>query len=278
MRYFINRVFIFTLAAAAVQMAWAGAWTREEGETYSKISFLSVDSDQTFGPKGNNKLDGPDYDESTLAVYSEYGFSPNWTGIVSFSHKTVESSTTGARGSESGLADAWFLLKRRLLVSPVVLSAQVGAKIPLGYDREHLPPLGDGQEDYEFRLLAGRSIGILSGYANAELGYRRRSGDLSDELPFVLEAGIFPIRRLLVKGLVEGVSNLGNDRASDLGVTLGPNIFEEEYTKAGAALIVFLDRGFSVEVSYDSVIAGGNTSLSNTLGIGLSWQGKLRKD
>jgi len=138
--------------------------------------------------------------------------------------------------------------------------------------------LGDGQVDYEARLLVGKSFHPIAGYGNAELAYRKRNGDFSDEIPFRLEVGVFPAKGTLFKIALDGISNLTNDKASDLGVNLGPNVFDEEYMKLSPSLIFFNKKGYGFEVYYETLLSGANTAAGQTIGIGLSWQGKLTKN
>lgn len=259
-------------------LLFAGAWTREKNEVYSKLSLSQFESDEVYAPKKNKKLPGPDYSELTTSVYGEYGFTNSLTGILSFSHKAVESSSASVKSTESGLTDVWVYLKKGILQAPFVLSAQVGVKIPLGYDKDNIPPLGDGQVDYEARFLVGKSFHPFPGYGNAEVGYRKRNGDFSDEIPFRLEVGAFPVKGTLLKISLDGISNTSNDKASELGANLGPNVFDEEYMKLSSSLIFFNKKGYGFEIYYETLLSGANTAAGQTIGVGLSWQGKLARN
>jgi len=255
----------------------AGAWPREKNETYSKISLSQFKADQIYGPKKNKKLASPDFTDNTLSLYSEYGFTSDWTGIASLDYKSMESKDHGSTSSESGFGDAWLHLKRGLLRTPFVLSTQVGIKLPLGYNENHTPPLGEGQIDLEARLLMGRSFKLgPPGYGNAEIAYRKRNGDFSDVIPYRLETGVWVSKPILFKLSLDGVSNLSNDVASNLQSNSTDNVFDQEYLKFSPALIFFLKRGFSIDVYYETTIAGANASVGKSVGIGLAWQGKVR--
>lgn len=268
----------FATFFAGASFLFGGAWPREKNEIYSKLSLSRFESDEVFAPKKNKKLPGPDYSEFATSIYGEYGVTDTLTGIVSLTHKSVESSSASVKSTESGFTDAWVFLKKGLFKAPFVLSSQVGVKIPLGYDANSRPPLGDGQVDYEARLLAGKSFYPFAGYGNAEVGYRKRNGDFSDEIPYRLELGAFPAKGVLLKIALDGVSNLTNDKASDLGATLGPNVFDEEYLKLSPSLIFFNKKGYGFEIYYETLLSGGNTAAGQTIGVGLSWQGKPSKN
>ncbi len=256
--------------------AHAGAWVREKNEVYSKIAWTRFESDQVYEHSKNRKRAGPDFESRTVSFYAEYGFTPKWTGITSLDYKSQTSKSTGTASADSGAADAWFHAKRAFLTAPFILSGQVGAKIPLGYDERHVPPLGDGQIDLEARLLAGKSFQLgAPGYGNAEIAYRKRNGDFSDEIPYRLEAGVFPLKRILLKLALDGITNLSNDRASDIGATRTANVFDQEYMKLSPGLIFFLNSGFSIDVYYETTLSGANASAGRSLGIGVAWQGKI---
>src|SRR5262245_58999643 len=79
------RFFLPAIAAAALGPlpAWGGAWPREDGELYGKLSVLRFSADQVYAPKRNRKLAGPRFTDLTAAFYAEYGFTPRWTGVLS---------------------------------------------------------------------------------------------------------------------------------------------------------------------------------------------------
>jgi len=114
------------------QKTWGGAWTREKGEVYSKLSVSRFESNETFDSKKNKRLPAPDFEDTSLFFYTEYGFTPKWTGILSLGYKDLTRDMLGSDQNESGFSDAWFYLKRALKTEKLIISAQAGAKIPMG--------------------------------------------------------------------------------------------------------------------------------------------------
>jgi hypothetical protein len=263
---------VFMSALASV---YGGAWPREKNELYSKISYSNFSSDQTYQAKGNKKAAGPDFTDQTISLYNEYGFTDSFTGILTLNYKALDYDVAGIKSKESGLADAWVYLKKSILKEPFVLSFQGGAKFPLGYDDQAIPPLGQGQIDVEERVLVGKSFYPLPLYANAEIGFRKRMGDYSDELPFRIEGGWSILKSLLLKVSLDGISNRSNDAASKTS-NRAPNVFDQEYMKFSPGLIFFLPHNFALDIYYESVVSGGNTAAGDTIGIGVSWLGKIR--
>ncbi|MFN0118438.1 MAG: hypothetical protein ACKVQC_09140 [Elusimicrobiota bacterium] len=254
---------------------WAGAWLREKNEVYSKVSFSKYSADKVFAPKKNKKLNGPKYSEYSSSFYGEFGFTEKWTGITQFSFKSATSKFAGISHSESGLTDLWFYMKRKLPSEKFTSSVQLGVKTPLGYSERKNPPLGQGQVDLECRLLAGKSLYPWPVYLSSEVGYRKRNGDYSDEIPYVFETGFFPKKNLLLKVGLDGISNLTNDEASNLNSNFNDFVFDKEFMKLNFTIALFQKSGWGYEIFYDTLLTGANTSVGQTVGVGLSWQGKL---
>ena len=270
---------LLLLTALLAPPANAGAWLRLPRELYVKAGWSQFASDEVFAAKGNRKVPGPDFRDHTVSLYGEYGLNANWTAIGSVAYKSLASELAGVDRDESGFADVWLFTKRALLRAPVVLSTQVGAKFPLGYDERSVPPLGQGQIDVEARLLAGRGFRVLrrAGYGGAEIGYRRRNGDYSDEIPYRLEAGVFSTPAILWRVALDGIENRSNDAASRVGsARLGENVFDQEYMKAGPSVIFFSRAGMQVELGYEAVVSGGNTAAGDIISFSLAWLGPLR--
>jgi protein XagA len=250
--------------------ATAGAWLRAPNESYAKVGVSNFQSNEIYGPKSNQTLPGPDFSDTTTFIYAEYGWSPSWTGALSVSHKNLRRELGGRSNTTQGYSDLWLFAKRGLSLRPFVVSVQAGLKSPLGYSRSENPPLGDGQIDWEGRVLVGRSVGFLSGYVNVEAAYRKRNGDVSDEFPYRLETGARTGRNVTLTLALDGVSSRSNDTASTTG-NRAPNVFDEEYMTLGPGLIVSIGEGVAFEFNYDRTIAGGNTAVGNKFSLAFSW-------
>ena len=265
-------LFVFACVFLSPSAARGGAWVREAGEAYLKASASRFASDEIFEAKGGGTVPGPDFRDDTLDLYGEYGFSPRWTGVASVMAKMLSS---GGR-DRTGVSDAWFYAKRLLKTDPVVLSAQAGVKVPLGYSGRPIPPLGEGQIDFEGRVLAGKSLYPRPFYASAEAGYRKRNGDFSDEIVYLAETGVFLGRSALVKLVYDVVESRSNDTASK-APNRHPNVFDKEYTQLSAGVAWFRPGGFGVEVFYRTLLTGGNAAKGDTIGVSAFWQGFLRR-
>lgn len=193
----------------------------------------------------------------------------------------------------SGLADLELRLRWRLLRDPAVVSLALGSKFPLGYtidDGSGTPeasgiglgpspvdaapggadskvPLGTGETDVDMRLLVGKSLYPFPGYLTSAVGYRKRGGAFSDEFFYSLEAG-FTYKRLLVKGVVEGMHTLGDCGAMGQGGLIG----DQDILKVAPGLIWSLTEWLEVGVDLFHIAAGCNTAAGTTYALGLAFK------
>ena len=194
----------------------------------------------------------------------------------------------------SGLADLELRLRWRLLLNPTVVSLALGGKIPLGYDMDqdsigsldagglglgpspvdgvsgadNKVPLGTGERDVDIRLLLGTSLyPFLPGYFTNTVGYRKRGGAFSDEFFYSFEAGV-TYKRLLVKGVVEGMRTMGNCGAMGQGGLVG----DQDILKVAPGLIWSLSKHLEIGVDLFHIAAGCNTAAGTTYAVGLAFK------
>lgn len=268
----MSRRFLPTLIAllAASATCHGGAWVREEGGFYVKAALARTEADRLFNTR-RDRVPTTTYRDTGLSLYGEYGLTPAWTAIASLEAKDARRG--GARST--GPADLWIAGKRLLLSGPFVLSAQLGAKLPMGYAERSRMPLGEGQVDLEARVLAGKSFGRA--YGSAEIGYRKRNGDYSDEVPFRVEGGVRFVPRAMLLVSLDGWNTTGNDRASKApSGSLHPNVFDKEFMSLRPALLFFLTPALSLEVFHKIPVDGANATADKSFGIGVAWEGKGR--
>ena len=193
----------------------------------------------------------------------------------------------------SGLADLELRLRWRLLRNPAVVSLAIGGKFPLGYDMDqdsigsldaggiglgpspvadgagadNKVPLGTGERDIDMRLLVGKSLYPLPGYLTSMVGYRKRGGAFSDEFFYGLEAGV-TYKRLLVKGVVEGMRTMGDCGAMGQGGLVG----DQDILKLAPGLIWSLSKHLELGVDLFHIAAGCNTAAGTTYAVGLAFK------
>jgi hypothetical protein len=268
------------------QSLWAGAWTQKKGQFYSKISLLRFESSSQYLLNGDRErlADNGKVVDLGFYYYLEYGLYDNLTFITSAPFKTLNFScaTTGCDHTTTGLGDIYGAFRYRLSQKNWVVSVQAGIKIAPGYqtDEEQLnsaPPLGDGQTDVDFHLLIGRSIFNYHGYITMDFGYRARSGEPVDEIPFAMELGANLTKNYLLIGQLYGVRSIsGKQGQPDFRVIDGVAVnfvgtgAVEDFLKGQVQLVYKINPWLDLSFVFEQVLAGRNTSRASILGGGIA--------
>ena len=217
------------------------------------------------------------------------------TEVKVFKSDVIDTTITRIHPDEinSGLADLELRLRWRLLRNPAVVSLALGGKFPLGYDidqdsigsleagglglgpspvdgvagADNKVPLGTGERDIDMRLLVGKSLYPLPGYLTSTVGYRKRGGAFSDEFFYGFEAGVTH-KRLLVKGVVEGMRTMGDCGAMGQGGLVG----DQDILKLAPGLIWSLSKHLELGVDLFHIAAGCNTAAGTTYAVGLAFK------
>jgi len=185
MAYPILKTFLSTALLMALPVAaHAGAWTAKKGEQYLKGAVNYFETSNRFGPEDGFE----NFRNTNFNVYWEYGIQDNLTFFTTGSLSDLENRSDGAETSGTGIGDIDIGLRYRLIDGPVIVSVQGLFKAPYLYDENAELPLGNGQEDFEGKLLFGKSFGEL-GYGGLEVGYRVRTDDPVDEFRVLVEYG-----------------------------------------------------------------------------------------
>ena len=245
--------------------------------------------------------------DESISAYLEYGLQERLTLVATLPYKRLVYEKTEVKEFksdlldttitrihpdevQSGLADLELRLRWRLLRNPAVVSLALGGKFPLGYDidqdsigsldagglglglnpvdgADNKVPLGTGERDIDMRLLVGKSLYPLPGYLTSTVGYRKRGGAFSDEFFYGLEAGV-TYKRLLVKGVVEGMRTTGDCGAMGQGGLVG----DQDILKLAPGLIWSLSKNLEIGVDLFHIAAGCNTAAGTTYAVGLAFK------
>lgn len=275
-----------TLIALQPESAHSGAWPQKKGALFYKLGVLRFESTSQYllnGKRQRLSNLGRVVDVS-LYSYLEYGLMDNITVIASLPVKriTFDCAVEDCRKSSSGLADLQFGLRYRLAAQPWVISLESSLKLAPGYEinkpeqLQAAPPLGDGQTDYDLRLLAGKSILKHAAYLNLEAGYRARSGAPVDEIPFSLELGLNLTKEYLLIGKFHGVRSISEDQAQQNFRIVDGRIENfvgtgavEDFVKLQLQFVYRMSRRINLAFDFDQVLTGRNTSRATTFGGGV---------
>jgi len=215
---------IAVFVCAAASSAWAGAWCMKEEALYSKLSYnyyFTVDTFDDDGHKHRNP-NGSSFRDENITWYNEYGLLDNFTLFASVPYKmlysrfkSIEKAGDAKRLKSTserydGLGDVDLGVRYGLLKDPVVLSLQLLTKAAWFYDGDEEVPPGNNQNDYELKMLLGKSLWPFPGYCGLELGYRWRTSAPSDECRYLVEFGVNPTKKISMRAKLDGIASVKN--------------------------------------------------------------------
>jgi len=249
----------------------AGAWVAEKGKGYTKVGISDYSATEFFG----EQPDLGEFEGSSVSFYGEYGLGSNWGIYTSVLYQDIEqTNASGESTSNSGLGDLDIGLKYQWQADPFVLSTSFAVKLPNLYDEDDELPLGNGQEDYEFRVLLGKSLNQY-GYLGFELGYRFRTDEPSDEIRYLIEYGVNLSENFYLRTKLDGIESANNADVSaaigNLSVTPEFNIGKLELTagwnfgKADSS-----GKRWGAEITYTDDLYGDDTLSGDGVQIGLT--------
>ena len=209
---FLKSAAFFAASLILPTYASAGAWTAEEGAVYLKGAVNYFETSNRFGPENGFE----NFQNTNFNVYLEYGIKDNLTFFTTGSFSDLENRSNGVETSGSGIGDIDVGLRYRLINGPVIVSVQGLFKAPYLYSDDSELPLGNGQEDFEGKLLVGKSFGKL-GYGGLEVGYRVRTDAPVDEFRYLVEYGIDVTDKTYLRTKLDGIHAAGSSDV-DLGL------------------------------------------------------------
>jgi len=284
-----HRLLVVALAThgfLVASSAHAGAWTKPAGGGYAKVGSSTFVSDHGFDERGERvEGDGFLLSAQTLYAYSELGLSDKLTlvGFVPYVIATNQHES-GVNFHTLSTGDAMLGVQMAIFtVENVVTSARAEVKIPLyvggpsirgrqtarvpGYPRSagFFPAVGDGQVDLTGFVSAGASLPWLNGFVTGDLGYRLRTGVITDAVLGNMTLG-FSVLGGYVLLMVNSQSVLTLPATDEINEVVGKG-----YWAIGPAIMVRVWDGLSVEVGADLITRGVNAAGGVQLLAGVSY-------
>ena len=234
---------IFMFPAWTSQV-YAGAWTMKKHTMYNRIVYNQFQSDEVYTTHGSTEempMDGRFYDHN-VNWYQEFGITDDLTFISSIYYKWLYSKDKYTYQNSYGPGDAEFGLKYKMYDGPVVVSMQALYKYGKLYGEE-TPPIGNRQDDFEIRLLTGKSLWPFPGYCGLEVGYRIREGRPADEVRLLAEVGVDFNDYFYGRIKLDGIWGMGNASKQDLYSPSSPAHYEADVNRLLGAGINPPDAG-----------------------------------
>ena len=216
----ISLLVTVVLVVVTAGTSFAGAWTMAKGKLYDRMAFNYYSADDQFNRHGDRTDFANDgyFRDVNLNNYIEYGLLDNLTLINSVYYKVIKKKDGNREQKTWGIGDIDLGAKTEVMkLAGGVLSTQGLIKIPWTYDSGDTLPLGNGQVDFELRMLYGRSLyPYIPGYCNFELGYRWRLQDPSDEVRYLIEFGMDFTREFYGRIKLDGIYSMDNGEHFDI--------------------------------------------------------------
>jgi hypothetical protein len=273
----LGLVFVTNLIMACwASYSLGGAWTAEKGASYNRLAINYYYSEKNY-IDDSDRLSFPDdgsFQDINLNYYVEYGLTDRTTFIGSLYNKWIKKEDDTVEMKTWGMGDVDLALKHKLVDNSFgVVSAQGLVKIPELYDEDDTLPLGNGQYDFELRILYGRSIRpILPGYYNAEIGYRWRAEQPSDEFRFLAEFGVDFSEKFYGRVKLDGLLGVDNGEKS-VDSSGNPTISNDfDLIKLDVALGYKMTKRWGLEAAYTPSIYGQYTAAGATYTLALVLQ------
>jgi hypothetical protein len=269
MKILIKNLFLLILLMFVYihDSSFAGAWVQARGHYYTKLTFIYSKADGLYGINFPAK-----FNDYSLYFYGEYGLF-NRTSIIlsapTFKHSINEANSV--RGKTTGYiaGDIESQIKYQFLDKPIVASALIGTKIPAVYDVLDFPSLGNGETDFDTKLLLGVSLYQIPAYLTGDIGYRLRGGDFEDEIQFNFEAGYTFFKKYLLRAVTTGIKSTSMDAGQSelLGFPLS-----QEQIRIGGGIIYKLTQKIEFDVTYLKTTSGDNIPKANEFFIGVAFK------
>ncbi|MDE2814392.1 MAG: transporter [Gemmatimonadota bacterium] len=293
---------IVALSVLMPQMASAGAWTLGKGQVWSKITYMSLSTNEHYDNDGNVGEIPARYKSQQLYFDVYYGLNDRidvGVKIPYISNEFVDVSPEhpfyGAPDKkDSGLGDVRGVAKINLVNSAdLVGTLKLGFKAPMGEYREVPEALSitGGQWDFEVVAQLGRSFWPVPVYGNVDLGYRLR-GEYTDPNPsdaggvdrtytpgaefvFNAEAGYSPMDKLLVALKYESIIGSEYDTINNPPAGSKVETLNQSVAYLAPTVLVGLHPSVSLEAQARMTVSGSRYFAGSTYGVGLSFTADL---
>ncbi|UAW97418.1 hypothetical protein KEM63_11395 [Halopseudomonas nanhaiensis] len=291
---------IFTAASALsfgfALPASAGAWVQEEGSTLTILKLSHTDDTDVFddGGKRTDFNDGGRSRQDQINLYVEHGLTPDLTLVGNFYFKEVRYRSDDLPDdfddTTRGFGDQEFGVRYRL--NPGFGEEWVGAvqalvSVPT-YSRDADVALGEGGYHFELRYSVGRGfmLGERSGYIDAGIAGRKRTGNPADEIRADLTTGLALTRNLMLIGELNHIEGLGNESGNTAprpmeGVEPGSDTAENlvyinstdyDLTKLSLSGLYTLPNDMQLQAGYMQPVDGRNTGAAGGPFVAAWWR------
>lgn len=266
---------LLVVVGVVADRAHAGAWAQPEGHVYAKLSGIRYTTSDIYNEMGRRQAMGTNGDEfvgQQFFAYVEYGLRQRITLVTQARAGVLTDEDNFVRMETSGIGDIEAGLKVQAIDGPVVLAPMLMVKLPTGYNDRYMPPMGTGHVDIDARLIGSQSLYPWPLYVSAELGYRLRGGEFSNQVLWSAEVGATPHERLFAKGFAAGTTTRVPDvEQANVGVVgASTQVSEGNIVNMGINVAVQMGSGLWLDLLWERAVDGENIGAGSSIGVGLS--------
>lgn len=214
-----------------------------------------------------------------VGLDAEFGLFPDVALFTRTAFQNVQVNSDVSSAKVTGLSDFTLGGKWRFLDSVFTMTLAPSVKFPTGYTADpgpYMPTLGNGVNEYDLHLWAGKRFDDAPFYFEVGSGYRFRGTRVprgggpkliyGDQIPYDLEFGFDVTPQIVLVGVMHGVYGLGQPGAVD-AVEFVPPV--ETYTRVGGGVGYRFIPELLARASYQTTVAGVNTLAVQELGLTL---------
>ena len=277
-RIFVGLLMTLCMLVLNTTTLFAGAWTMKKGASYHRVAANYYFADEEFDRNGDTHgmAWNGEFLDFNMSYYGEYGVTDDLTILTSLYYKDIQQKDDYSKNDNNDMGDVDLAARYCLHNSNAgVFSIQGLVKIPELYDEEDALPLGNGQYDYELRLLYGRSLWpIIPGYMNLEAGYRWRTKKPSDEFRYLVEVGSDLGKNFYARAKLDAIIGIGNGDA-DMDAFGNPSsTLEYDLAKLDLTIGYKLTRTLGLELGFTPALWGETTAKGETWTFAITFQPK----
>lgn len=199
-----------------------------------------------------------DFEKFEVSAFAEYGLTDEVTLFTRVARQEVSLETPKIADSAYGYAASQLGVRQRLWKGGwAVVSAQTSVLLPGSGENVSDLQFGGGSTDMESRLLIGRGFEWAgwNGFAEAQLGYRKRGGGYADEARLDLTLGLKPSKRFEIMAQAYLIDSLAGARPG--------RDYESLRLHMSALWWIAPDRG--LQAGYYRTVHGKNIIQENAL-------------
>lgn len=239
-------------------VAWAGAWTMEEG--HGQVITTATFSVSNEGFDGSrNTVSIPRYRKFELEPLLEYGLTDRFTLMFGPGYQHIDIAPP-IDASRSGLGYTEFGARYRFWQGDSwVFSGQALARIPGTVDDTNPAAIGYTDPELDMRALLGKSfsVGTLPAFIDLQAAQRFRAGDPPSEFRFDATFGLWVAPQWLL--LVQSLNVISEGAGSSV---LFPAY---DYEKLQLSVVYNFTPAWALQVGGYTAFSGRNALQENAL-------------